>query len=82
VAIDLTELGPLALADFGSPATYMPAAGGSFSIDGVFDNAYREIDLSGDIPPATSVYPALGVNLADFPAAPLQDLRGSRGPPR
>jgi len=70
--IDLTELGPLALADFGTAATFSPQAGGSFRINGVYDNAYRELELSADAPPVNTVAPALGVNLADFPSPPLQ----------
>jgi hypothetical protein len=75
MTVDLTELGPLANADFGDLTLYAPAIGPPISIPGIFDNAYVELVMSGDAPPATSIYPILGVNLADFPSPPLQGDR-------
>lgn len=45
---------------------YTPAAGIPFQIDGVFDEAYREVDpVIGS--PVSSTAPMLGVRLAAFP---------------
>lgn len=57
---------------FGEPATYLPAAGGSLPIVGVFDEAYREVDLIDTGVGATSITPVLGVRLAQFTASPVQ----------
>ncbi len=44
----------------------------TFGIGGIFDEAYREVDLvSGTA--ATTVMPVLGVRLVEFPTPPLQD---------
>lgn len=60
---------------FGESVLYAPAAGGSFTISGVFDEAYRSVELiDGDIG-VPSVGPVLGVRLAEFPAAPAQGDR-------
>ena len=58
---------------FGQPVTYIPASGSpAFVIDGIFDSAYRDVSLGDYGPDATSVYPVLGITLADFPSAPVQ----------
>jgi len=57
---------------FGEAATYLPRVGAPFAITGVFDNAYKEIALSEYGTDVATLYPAIGVNLADFPSPPLQ----------
>jgi hypothetical protein len=57
---------------FGEPATYTPAAGGSFSITGVFDRAYKEVGLIDLDIGANTVQPVLGVRAAQFPVPPVQ----------
>ncbi|MCP1376042.1 head-tail joining protein [Dyella lutea] len=57
---------------FGEAATYLPAAGGTLPIVGVFDEAYREVDLVDTGVGATSVTPVIGVRLAQFVATPVQ----------
>ena len=56
---------------FGEPATFLPKAGGSLPIEGVFDEAYREVSLIDDLG-ATGVMPMLGVRAAQFLVAPLR----------
>ena len=77
MTVDLRELGPIVNSDFGFAATFEPARGDARQIHGVFDEAYREIILSPDSPPATDVSPVIGVNMADFAddAPPLQGDR-------
>ena len=49
--------------------TYLPAAGGSFSVDGVFDDPYLKVDVLDDGAPGfVTTNPVLGVRLAQFPA--------------
>lgn len=68
-------------ASAGSKATYTPANGAPFALDGVFDKAWRD-----DEPPATRHAPRMGISttrpvfgcrLADFPpgVSPAQDDR-------
>jgi hypothetical protein len=57
---------------FGESVTYSPATGSPFSITGVFDNAYRDVAQGEFGTDVISVYPVLGVNLADFAANPVQ----------
>jgi hypothetical protein len=57
---------------FGEPAIFIPAAGTPFPINGVFDNAYSVVTMSDYGTPVSTLHPAIGVNLSDFPAAPLQ----------
>jgi predicted permease len=67
---DANVLAPLE-AVFGEPVLYLPAAGASFQVSGVFDEAYRELDLAGGIASTTDM-PVLGVRLSQFPVAPKQ----------
>ena len=56
---------------FGEPVLYSPAAGAEIQISGVFDDAYKEVDiLDGMGIPTES--PVLGINLADLSMAPKQ----------
>lgn len=57
---------------FGEPATYKPAAGGSFAITGIFDRAYKEVGLIDFDVGANSTQPVLGVRASQFPSPPLQ----------
>jgi hypothetical protein len=69
---DQLLLGPC-VASFGEAAqgfpvpTYMPATGVPFTIDGIFDEAYKLVDETSDLP-VVSVQPRLGVRLSDFPS--------------
>lgn len=57
---------------FGQLATYTPAAGGaSFNVTGVFDEAYKELDLAGGTAITTET-PVLGVRASEFPVPPEQ----------
>lgn len=56
----------------GEPVIYSPAAGGSFTIRGVFDEAFKEVQLDNDGAPMTSVSPILGMQPGDLPAPPLK----------
>ncbi len=56
---------------FGQAVTYAPAAGASFPITGVFDEAYREVDLAGGMAVTTDM-PVMGVRLAEFTVPPAQ----------
>lgn len=60
--------GPVA-AVFGEPVLYTPATGEPFTITGVFDEAYAEVQVIEGVP-VSSVKPVLGVRLSDFGATP------------
>lgn len=54
---------------------YRPAAGGSFEIDGIFDDAFKALVMGQDgDPEIATVDPVMGVRLAQFPVGhpPLQ----------
>lgn len=72
---DSLVIGPL-MSVFAEPVTYLPLAGGSVSVTGVFDDAYlKEVmfdDASTDV---TEVSAALGVQLSQFPSPPVQNDR-------
>lgn len=58
---------------FGEPSTYMPSAGGSFSITAVFDDAYlKEVMFEDASTGVTEVSAVLGIQLSQFPAKPIQ----------
>lgn len=56
---------------FGESITYTPAGGQAFSTTGVFDEAYREVDLAGGMAVTTDM-PVVGVRLSQFAIAPAQ----------
>ena len=58
---------------FGEPVTYIPAIGADFAILGVFDEAWREVELLDTELGNTSVTPVLGVRLNQFPNPPQQN---------
>lgn len=72
MTVDLAGLTAPCADAFGEPVTYSPATGGSFSVPGIFDEAYREVTLAGDGSALTTAMPVLGVRLADFTDPPLQ----------
>jgi len=53
--------------------TFMPAAGGSFPIDGVFDRPYHGLVLEADGEPGFATRkPVIGVRLSQFTVDPLK----------
>lgn len=71
MAVDWDSLvhGPVTAA-FGEAVLYAPFAGGDpFTITGIFDEAYAEVQELGD-QPVSSVSPVLGVQLSQFPVPP------------
>ncbi|WNC90954.1 hypothetical protein RI103_06280 [Paraburkholderia sp. FT54] len=72
---DSVVIGPLH-GVFAEPATFMPFAGGSFSITVVFDDAYlKEVMFEDATMGATEVSACVGVQLSQFPADPVQNDR-------
>lgn len=58
---------------FAEPVNYKTAAGVAVSgIVGVFDAAYRDVDLSDPLG-TTTITPVLGVRIALFASEPVQD---------
>jgi hypothetical protein len=56
--------------------TFLPAAGGSFPLDGVFDRAYKGLVIDADGEPEIATRePVIGVRLSQFPQEPLQGDR-------
>lgn len=54
---------------FGEQVTYLPRAGGSITLLGVFNDAWQEVDPdSGAV--ISSNRPVIGIRLADLSAAP------------
>lgn len=67
--IDWDDLAHAAVAEaFAEEVLYQPSSGAPFHISGVFDEAYAEVAES-EGQPVSSVFPVLGVRLADFGAA-------------
>lgn len=66
------------VAVFGQAAT-ITFGGQNFALNGVFDEAYAETDVSDDMPIVTT-RPCLGINLADINLGgqPVSALQGSR----
>lgn len=52
---------------------FYPNGGESYPIDGVFDKAYKDVDLSDPIVPFNVTVPVLGVRLSLFAEQPLAD---------
>lgn len=70
---DALVIGPT-VGIFGEPVTYMPAAGGSFAIDGVFDDAFlKEVMFEDATSGVTEVSAVLGVRVSQFASPPLQN---------
>lgn len=57
---------------FGQPAVYIAAGAEPIDIDGVFDEAYREVDLVDTGVGANAVMPVLGVRINQFSRLPMQ----------
>ncbi|KAI0737022.1 hypothetical protein C8Q80DRAFT_1276714 [Daedaleopsis nitida] len=59
---------------FGESVTYRPASGGSFSITGVFDDAYlKEVMFEDASTGVTEISAVLGVQISQFAATPVQN---------
>ena len=70
---DALVLGPL-MGAFGDSVTYRPAAGGSFVITGVFDDAYlKEVMFEDASMGVTEISAVLGVQLSQFASIPAQN---------
>ncbi|WP_317201480.1 hypothetical protein [Janthinobacterium sp.] len=68
---DKVVQGPL-MGVFGEAVRFMPFGGTPFNTSGVFDEAYRDVELAGGMG-VTTEQPMLGVRLSTFPASPAQD---------
>lgn len=61
---------------FGEPVTYTPAGGSPFSVNGVYDEAYKtDIQFEDGLVGATATKPLLGVRLSEFALPPAQNDR-------
>lgn len=70
---DAVVIGPLQ-GIFGEPVTYLPLAGGSFPISGVFDDAYlKEVMFDDASSGVTEVSAVLGIRLSQFASPPVQN---------
>jgi hypothetical protein len=67
---DSLVLGPLQ-GVFGQPVTHLPAVGDPQAGSGIFDEAYREVDLAGGMA-VTTESPVLGIRTSEFPVLPKQ----------
>jgi hypothetical protein len=56
---------------FGEPVTYLPAIGSPRAVSGIFDEAYREVDLAGGMA-VTTQSPVLGIRTSEYLSLPLQ----------
>ena len=57
---------------FGEPAFFTPSGGSGYGVNVIFDNAYKEVTVSEYGTDIVSVFPAVGINLAEFSATPMQ----------
>lgn len=57
----------------GGPIMYYPYGGEPYPIDGVFDEAWRDLNMGDPMVAANTTYPVLGVRLAAFRRQPQQD---------
>lgn len=58
---------------FGEPVTYRPVTGSPYAITGVFDEAYKPVDMLDTASEIISTIPVLGVQLAQFVAPPVEN---------
>lgn len=73
VSWDKVVLGPL-MGVFGEAVTYMPAAGGTYAISGVFDDAYSKVVMFEDASEGvTEVSAVLGIQLSQLSSPPVQN---------
>ena len=56
---------------FGEPVTFIPKFGSQYSGSGVFDEAYREVDLAGGVA-VTTESPVLGIRMSQMQTVPQQ----------
>lgn len=59
----------------GGPVTYTPGAGVAVTVDGIFDQAYRLVDLQQA--GVASTAPAVFLTLSDLPSDPLTDKQAT-----
>jgi len=60
---------------FAEPAEYIPQVGDAYAIEGVFDSAYKDVDLIDPQVDATTTKPVIGVRRAVLRAEPVQGDR-------
>lgn len=66
---DSLVIAPL-MAAFGQPVLYQPVGGTAFTINGVYDEAYRDVQAISDSAEISTTMPVVGVRVADFPSPP------------
>jgi hypothetical protein len=59
---------------FTTDVAYDPKVGANFSIKGIFDAAYQQVEIL-DGAAVQTVKPVVGVRLADFPSPPVEGDR-------
>ena len=59
---------------FGEPVTFIPKSGSQYSGSGVFDEAYREVDLAGGVA-VTTESPVLGIRMSQMQSALQQGVQ-------
>ncbi|UPG86852.1 hypothetical protein L2Y94_05720 [Luteibacter aegosomatis] len=69
---DKHVLGPLA-GVFAEPAEYIPRVGAPYAIEGIFDSAYKDVDLIDPQVDTTTTKPVIGVRQSIFRAYPEQN---------
>lgn len=67
---DAAVLGPCE-AVFGESVTYRPINAAEFVTTGIFDEAYREVDIAGGMG-VTTESPVLGIRMSQFSIPPMQ----------
>lgn len=65
---DKHVLGPV-MGVFGETATFSPFDGTPFTVMGIFDDSYQEVNLEGGMGIPTTT-PVFGINLSQFTVAP------------
>lgn len=57
---------------FGQPATFQNKYDDPVTVNVIFDNAFKLMKMTEYGPELAGTFPAAGVDLADFPTAPVQ----------
>jgi hypothetical protein len=70
-ADDIAECCKFAFGEHNEKVIYEPLAGGSYTIVGIFDNQFEQLDPDTEQVIAAN-QPVIGVKLADLPSAPVK----------